>query len=343
MYICPKCRSSKLCHSFDSYECTNCHSKYDIVAGIPDFRIFRDRIYSNPIKEAEQVKILLENYSSKSFEQLLQICMGIEKCKKESNYLGLNLIKKNINSIVDSLNNGNGVMHFLDRFGMRKDEILKKAILDVGCGFCNNTLPLSKFCKNLIALDISLPHLIVARKMLQEQGVSNLVLACGCSEALPFSDKQFDYVFASGVIEHVQDQNRFAAETYRVLKDDGNFFFSSPNRFFIGREPHVGIPLVGFLPRKLMKLYVNVLTGRKLTYEGKRLLSYRELVKLLRKYYKKNWECQTYLNVDISSPAKSTIGKIYRQYAFFRRTVTLLDKIFCKAHIICGFKRRPTG
>lgn len=190
-----------------------------------------------------------------------------------------------------------------------------------------------------MAIDISLSHLVIAKKLLQEQGINNITLICACSEGLPFSDNQFNFIFSSGVIEHVKYQNEYLSETFRVLKDDGSFFCSSPNRFFVGKEPHVDIPLVGFLPRKLMKMYVYVLSGGKLTYEGKRILSFGELAKLLRKYYKDNWECWTYLNVDISSPPRSILGRLYRKFVFFRKTVALFDKIFCKAHLIRATKR----
>lgn len=87
--------------------------------------------------------------------------------------------------------------------------------------------------------------------------------------ALPFSDKFFDIVFCSSVIEHVtvpknavweyvsgrdfreealRHQIEFAAEIKRVGK---GYFVQAPYRWF-PVETHTALPFVGFLPRRLL-------------------------------------------------------------------------------------------
>ena len=343
IYQCPKCKSDNLRHLSKLYECMNCHAQYNIVEDIPDFRVFRDNIYSNPVTEAKGVAALLENYSSKSVEDLLEIECEVTKYKNENNYTALKLINQNIQSVINNLITGRGLTLYLDHFGIKKEALADEVTLDIGCGFCSNTIQLAKYCKNIIATDISMTELIIAKKILQQQGINNVALVCACAEALPFSNNQFGYMFASEVIEHVQDQGRFLYETHRILRDEGSFIFTSPNRFFIGKEPHVNIAFVGFMPRRLMRLYVQVLSRGKLVYGSKRLLSCAELTKLMRRFYNNNWECRTRLYVDISSQTQSTLGRLYRQNIVFRNLVKLYDefiyRIFCKSHVIRACKR----
>lgn len=49
-------------------------------------------------------------------------------------------------------------------------------------------------------------------------------------ERLPFPDGAFDLVYADYVLEHVERPAPFLAETRRVLKPGGSFFFRTPNR-----------------------------------------------------------------------------------------------------------------
>jgi SAM-dependent methyltransferase len=57
----------------------------------------------------------------------------------------------------------------------------------------------------------------------------------GC--ALPFNDGSFDYVVSNQVLEHVRDKDRILDEIHRVLRPDGTFLVSFPNRLFPG-NPH---------------------------------------------------------------------------------------------------------
>ena len=49
-------------------------------------------------------------------------------------------------------------------------------------------------------------------------------------EALPFSDRTFDLVYCCDVLEHVSDLDAVIAETARVLKPGGIYFYDTVNR-----------------------------------------------------------------------------------------------------------------
>ena len=52
----------------------------------------------------------------------------------------------------------------------------------------------------------------------------------GFAENLPFNDNEFDIVFSSHVLEHVNDEMKSLQEMKRVLKDDGLLLIGMPTR-----------------------------------------------------------------------------------------------------------------
>jgi len=58
------------------------------------------------------------------------------------------------------------------------------------------------------------------------------------AESLPLADAQFDVVVSFETIEHVPDPQRFLREVKRVLRSDGLFIVSTPNRgIFVEGNP----------------------------------------------------------------------------------------------------------
>jgi SAM-dependent methyltransferase len=173
---------------------------------------------------------------------------------------------------------------FYQMFRRRSREVWpeprRRVACEIGCGRGEGLLSLARDFDHVIGMDVSLPSLVGAAKLVAERGLTNVTLVQGSAHALPFRDRVFDYVQAINVIEHVFRPEHFFKEIRRVLAPDGIFCGDSRNRFdAFFPEPHVKLMWVGFLPRRMMDRYVRLRKG--FGYGGKYLLSYFELDRAL--------------------------------------------------------------
>jgi len=102
----------------------------------------------------------------------------------------------------------------------------KMKILDVGCGTGNNSFYMQNLGHEMTGCDIS----NVALKKYWHR--HHEAVQCNLNQGIPFSEKCFDMVFASEVIEHLYDPLLFAAECFRILKPGGMLLISTPNSAF---------------------------------------------------------------------------------------------------------------
>ena len=56
----------------------------------------------------------------------------------------------------------------------------------------------------------------------------SLKILKGFGESLPYNDSEFDIVYSSHVLEHVNNEKQFLKEAKRVLKDEGTFIIGMP-------------------------------------------------------------------------------------------------------------------
>lgn len=86
-----------------------------------------------------------------------------------------------------------------------------RRVIDIGCGFGAN-LPVLNPIGEVVGVDVSLEAL----RAIPERPRLGLVVAT--ADALPFKAGTFDVVALLAVIEHVEDDQRVVAETYRIAK-----------------------------------------------------------------------------------------------------------------------------
>ena len=98
-------------------------------------------------------------------------------------------------------------------------------VADLGCGSGVFTYLLHRKGYEAVGLDISAKQLEIARSKYPD------IRFCeGDVEALPFPSGSLDGVLLSGVVHHLPDPHRCAAEVFRVLRPGGRFMAFDPNR-----------------------------------------------------------------------------------------------------------------
>jgi ubiquinone/menaquinone biosynthesis C-methylase UbiE len=104
--------------------------------------------------------------------------------------------------------------------------------LDIGPGMGYFTIPMARMVGEngrVIAADIQERMLAGIRKRAERSGLQNRIVAHLCSShSLGISDS-VDFILAFWMLHEVPDKQRFLAELFSLLKDDGNFLLAEPN------------------------------------------------------------------------------------------------------------------
>lgn len=269
-YVCPQCKAA-LSEVPSAYRCRECQRQYPIVMGIPDFRLFPDP-YISIEDDYRKAAALAESYHHLDFpllvERYWEITPGLPQV----------LVRQYVRSALDSRERSLRTWRVIDAIDGPGG---RNRLLDVGCGTAGFLAATGPVFARAVGLDIAFRWLIVARKRLEEAGLKNVDLVCGCAEHLPFPDGIFDLVVAEDALDHTRDQQAFMRESARVLKvHTGVFYLSTPNRYSLGPDPHVWVWGVGFLPPRLRDRYVRWRRG--ISYGPIRPVSYVQLRRLLR-------------------------------------------------------------
>ncbi len=113
-----------------------------------------------------------------------------------------------------------------------------KAVLDIACGNgYGSRYLINKGAKKVVGGDNSEEAIEYARHHYQKDGLHFLRLD---AQEMLFRDNSFDVAVSLETIEHLERYEDFLKECRRVLKDDGIFICSTPNRkvTFGSRDPY---------------------------------------------------------------------------------------------------------
>ncbi|HVF11276.1 MAG TPA: methyltransferase domain-containing protein [Abditibacteriaceae bacterium] len=272
-FCCPRCKGPVQLQGA-GYACPHCDRTYPIVMGIADFRIFPDR-YISYEDDYKKAAFLLEQAQKDKldFQGLVQLYW---KITPEVTPDRAERFAQRVFALVDK---GLENLREIEELSGRGEQFKNQALLEIGCGTGGFLAAAVPRFKQVVGCDIAFRWLVIARERHRALGLE-IPLVCCCAEALPFRDNQFDLVVAENVIEHVKDQTATIKECRRVL-NGGVLFLTTPNRFTLAPEPHVGVWGVGFLPRPWMPVYVHWRRG--VPYRFLKVLSLAELKRLLLK------------------------------------------------------------
>jgi SAM-dependent methyltransferase len=271
--VCPYCLGELDDREADDPEidrilaCRKCSRTFPVVLGIPDLRIFPDPYIT---AEGDHIKgrMLATRFDRLTFVEMVRMYYHItpETPPKD---VELNIVR---------LSNAEGrARGTLDAWDAQFGRVEGETLLEVGCGTGPLLLAARERFAKQVGVDVSFRWLVMAKRRLADAGVS-MPLVAACGEALPFRDGTFDVTVMDSYLEITRDQDLAVQQAHRVLRSGGRLLVSTPNRFSLGPDPHVGVPAGGLLPSGL----VNAIAKQRMARPPlRRLLSGPQLGRLL--------------------------------------------------------------
>ena len=149
-------------------------------------------------------------------------------------------------------------------------------VLDVGCGWGTNAIPIARYVKEVVALDGTYERVKFVEIRARQERLSSVVPVVATAIKLPFPPASFDVVTFNGVIEWLGlsdkqvpprvSQERAIREAHRVLKPGGKIYIGIENRFslryWLGKpDDHSFMRFTSLLPRWVADFYCRLRTG----------------------------------------------------------------------------------
>ena len=136
-------------------------------------------------------------------------------------------------------------------------------VLEIGSGHGALIILANKMGVDTVGIEADPDILSVSREILEFYGVSPERVSHAFGEELPFLDGEFDVVFSTSVLEHVQDVTAVIDQSIRVAKPGGVIIHNFPNyrSFFEGHFKCLWLPFLGHRSGKWFIRLLDKLTG----------------------------------------------------------------------------------
>jgi ubiquinone/menaquinone biosynthesis C-methylase UbiE len=128
--------------------------------------------------------------------------------------------------IVTQINNVNTIEH-LHRYAFVLDFVKNKNVLDIACGEGYGSNLLAKNAKHVFGVDIDEKTILHAKGKYR---FDNLSFFVGSTSIIPLDSNSIDLAVSFETIEHHDQHDEMMKEILRVLKPDGLFIISSPEK-----------------------------------------------------------------------------------------------------------------
>ena len=287
LLCCPECKGDL--NIFGSTAvCSACTRSYPFRFGILDLRDHeKDHTAGFQIENDIRVAHLMhESYATSTYIELYDLyCEATQRAKGESLHARQQKAKQSYRQMLVNLHSvhGKAILRKINNYvkDMRPAVSVSGIALEDGAGLGQFVDGFSSHFDMLFVLDLSLCYLVLAKKLVDDRRLDNVVLICGNVERLPIREGVIDFVHSNNMIEHVSNARAMFEEAWRVLRKGGLFFVLSPNRFSLYLEPHYRLPAIGFIPMPIRRMLVRLIRCRD-DLENIRLHSLLEINRLAR-------------------------------------------------------------
>ena len=141
--------------------------------------------------------------------------------------------------------------------------------VDAGCGTGPLLAAAASPNVKLAGFDVGLRWLVLAAARLRDRGVK-ATLICAGADHIPLVDASVAVIAAESLHENVPSARVALAESARVLRPGGWLCLTTPNRWSVGPDPHVGLPMGGWFPDSVVAAWAR---GRGMVPPKRTLLS----------------------------------------------------------------------
>jgi len=115
------------------------------------------------------------------------------------------------------------------RYFLAREYARGKVVLDIASGEGYGTALISEVSEFVYGVDVSSEAINYSK--IKYAGVKNIEFLEGSCAAIPLPDSSVDFVCSFETIEHHDQHHQMMAEIVRVLKPEGIFIISSPDKF----------------------------------------------------------------------------------------------------------------
>jgi ubiquinone/menaquinone biosynthesis C-methylase UbiE len=140
----------------------------------------------------------------------------------------------------------------LHRYAIALDFVKNKKVLDIACGEGYGANLLAAYAESITGVDIDRSTI---EKAIKKYTAKNITFKEGSVSNIPCKAGFFDIVISFETIEHTDEHDQFLTEVKRVLKPDGLFITSTPDKANYSDVPGYKNPF------HKKELYDNEFTG----------------------------------------------------------------------------------
>lgn len=272
---CPRCQGT-VTQSNTTVQCSRCGKVGEWIAGTWDFLSGQETLSSAASgsfdlgSDRTQAVSLLSRLDDLSFpeaqQMVAQLACGEEPLRVQKDMARarerFNARYWQVEAEV-GMAAGSSILTKVNAFlaDLGKPEVTTGRALEAGGGQGLHIPDFARTFEHLVFVDCSLQNIVVAQRLAQECGATNVDFVRADITSLPFRTGSFDFVHEAGVIEHVADPRALVSEGLRATSSDGTYVCLSPNLYPITPEPHFRIVGFGFFPKWLRKPLIKKTRG----------------------------------------------------------------------------------